>query len=145
MVEEGETIHNDIAMKKSSYSEKKYEEHFKAPPMKLSWKNVTYKVQVKYTKKERKELGITETHYDKVILKEQDGYVNHGETLFIMGSSGAGKTTLLNVLADRITQNRRSKLGGEILVNDSYPVSQKDFGRYGAYVMQDDILFQTLR
>lgn len=31
------------------------------------------------------------------------------------------------------------------MINDSYKVSQDDFGKYGAYVMQDDILFQTLR
>ena len=30
------------------------------------------------------------------------------------------------------------------MLNDSYPVTQKDFGKYGAYVMQDDVLFQTL-
>ena len=61
-----------------------------------------------------------------------------------MGSSGAGKTTLLNVLCDRITQSRVTKLEGEVKINDSYTASQKDFGKYGAYVMQDDVLFPTL-
>lgn len=31
-----------------------------------------------------------------------------------------------------------------MLLNHTYPVSQKDFGKYGAYVMQDDVLFPTL-
>lgn len=123
------------------YSKKEVKE---VPPMKLSWKNVSYTVKVAYTKKEKKEQGITDKYYDKQLLKEQSGYINSGETMFIMGSSGAGKTTLLNVLCDRITQNRRSKLEGEIMINDTYPVTQKDFGKYGAYVMQDDVLFQTL-
>lgn len=84
--------------RKSTFTTEKIDEHFKAHPMKLSWKNVTYEVDIKYSKKERKEKGIEDTHYKKMILKEQNGFVNHGETLFIMGSSGAGKTTLLNVL-----------------------------------------------
>lgn len=67
-------------------------------PMKLSWKDINYSVRVKYTKKEKKEMGITDSSYDKVLLKEQSGYIKSGETTFIMGSSGAGKTTLLNVL-----------------------------------------------
>lgn len=37
-----------------------------------------------------------------------------------------------------------AKLEGEVKINDSYRVSQKDFGKYGAYVMQDDVLFPTL-
>lgn len=87
-----------IGKKKSTFTEEQRAQHFKGIPMKLSWKNVSYEVEVKYTKKEKKEKGITDSHYNKVILKDQNGYVNHGETLFIMGSSGAGKTTLLNVL-----------------------------------------------
>ena len=66
--------------------------------MKLSWKDVNYSVKVKYTKKEKRELGITDSTYDKVLLKTQSGYIKTGETTFIMGSSGAGKTTLINVL-----------------------------------------------
>lgn len=61
-----------------------------------------------------------------------------------MGSSGAGKTTLLNALCDRLPKNRTAKLEGEIVVNDTYKVDQKDFGKFGGYVMQDDVLFATL-
>ena len=114
-----------------------------APPMKLSWKDINYSVKVKYTKKERKEGNIEDKTYMKQILKNSSGYVNNGETLFIMGSSGAGKTTLLNVLCDRISHTRSCSLEGEVLINDSYKVSQNDFGKYAAYVMQDDVLFQT--
>ena len=64
--------------------------------------------------------------------------------MFIMGSSGAGKTTLLNALCDRITKSSKAKLEGDVTINDCYPVTQKDFGEYGAYVMQDDVLFPTL-
>jgi len=64
--------------------------------------------------------------------------------MFIMGSSGAGKTTLLNALWDRITQSGKANLEGEVTINDDYFVTQKTFGKYGAYVMQDDVLFPTL-
>ncbi|CAI2359700.1 unnamed protein product [Moneuplotes crassus] len=112
--------------------------------MKISWRNLHYTVKAKYSKAQIKDLNTNDKYYDKEILKPQSGYIKSGETCFIMGSSGAGKTTLLNALCDRITQNAKCKLEGDILLNDSYPVKQKDFGKYGAYVMQDDVLFPTL-
>ena len=119
-------------------------EEVKAPPMKLSWSNVSYDLQIPYSKKQRIDLGTEDKSYWKQIVKPQSGYANHGETLFIMGSSGAGKTSFLNLLCDRIPSSRKNKLQGEVLLNDSLKVSQSNFGKYGAYVMQDDILFQTL-
>ena len=59
-----------------------------------------------------------------------------------MGASGAGKTSLLNILSDRIAIKQGSKLTGEILLNDAHKLDQKLFGKYAAYVMQDDIIFQ---
>ena len=57
-----------------------------------------------------------------------------------MGASGAGKTTLLNVLACRVDKSRR---GGQVFANNE----EYDFERFGDfanYVMQNDVLFQTL-
>jgi ABC-type multidrug transport system ATPase subunit len=140
---EQEPISQNLA---DAYEQHKHinEDLLKVPPMKLSWKDVTYKVKMKYSKKEKEMFNTDDKFYEKEILKPQHGYVDSGETLFIMGSSGAGKTTLLNALCDRISENRNSKITGEIMVNDTHPVSQKDFGKYGAYVMQDDVLFPTL-
>jgi len=39
--------------------------------------------------------------------------------MFIMGASGAGKTSLLNLLSDRISLKGNSKIGGDIVVNDT--------------------------
>lgn len=61
-----------------------------------------------------------------------------------MGASGAGKTTLLNVLCDRVMRSNKTKLTGDVMINDEIQVKQSNFGNYGAYVMQDDILFETL-
>ena len=65
-----------------------------------------------------------------------------GHTNFIMGASGAGKTTLLNALSGRVRQDRDCTLTGESKLNDTIPLNQESFARYGAYVMQDDILFE---
>jgi ATP-binding cassette, subfamily G (WHITE), eye pigment precursor transporter len=92
--------------------------------IKISWKNLSYSIKTP-------------------ILHNESGYVESGEAMFILGASGAGKTTLLNALWDRLPKNRKWKLSGEVLVNDTSLMSQKHFGQYGAYVMQDDILFQT--
>ncbi|CAI2358917.1 unnamed protein product [Moneuplotes crassus] len=112
--------------------------------VKISWKNLRYTVRVQRSRKQMEELGETDKYYDKELLKPQNGFVQNGEAMFIMGSSGAGKTTLLNALCDRLTQNKHCKLEGEVLLNDTYPVTQRDFGKYGGYVTQDDILFPTL-
>ena len=111
--------------------------------MKLSWHNLSYSVQANYSQQELMLKGISDKKYVKQILHNESGYVNHGEALFIMGASGAGKTSMLNALCDRLDANTNSTLSGEVLINDTLNVSQSTFGRYGAYVMQDDILFAT--
>lgn len=58
-----------------------------------------------------------------------------------MGSSGAGKTSLLNLLSDRIKKGLNVNISGKVMLNDSLEMSQEVFGKVGAYVMQDDVLF----
>lgn len=78
-----------------------------------------------------------------MILNNESGFVDPGECLFIMGASGAGKTSLLNAFWDRLDTRGNYKFSGEVTVNNSLRVKQSNFGNYGAYVMQDDILFPT--
>jgi ABC-type multidrug transport system ATPase subunit len=59
-----------------------------------------------------------------------------------MGSSGAGKTTLLNALAGRIQIQKGHELSGKVMVNDSLPLTQDNFGHMASYVMQDDMIFE---
>jgi ABC-type multidrug transport system ATPase subunit len=78
-------------------------------------------------------------------LNDCSGVARSGEAIYIMGSSGSGKTTLLNVLCDRLKKKgRRVKYSGDVLLNGKLQVTQQNFSYYGAYVMQDDILFPTL-
>ena len=113
-------------------------------PIKLSWENVFFEVDVPTTDLERKTnptLGKTKR---QAIVKSVSGYAAPGQATFIMGSSGAGKTSLLNILADRIrVVGNNTKISGNILFNDSIPVNRESFQKHGAYVMQDDVLFAT--
>jgi len=111
--------------------------------LKLSWKNLNYSVRVKYTKVEKDNLQTKDKYYEKQIIKNASGFVDQGDALFIMGSSGAGKTTLLNILADQVNRPSKSKLDGEVLLNDSMKITSDNFGAYAAYVLQDDFLFPS--
>lgn len=60
----------------------------------------------------------------------------------IMGSSGCGKTSLLNILGQRMALSKGAKMQGEVRANDR-TVHKKDFGKFGAFVQQDDVLMET--
>ena len=79
-----------------------------------------------------------QTSPTKTILYEVSGIFKAGELTAIMGSSGAGKTTLLNVISGRVTKFR-----GELFANNR-PYSFETFGTFANYVMQQDLLMQTL-
>jgi len=75
------------------------------------------------------------------IVKGATGFASPGQATYIMGASGAGKTSLLNILSDRVKMINKATISGTIVFNDEMPLDQVTFARYGAYVMQDDILF----
>jgi ABC-type lipoprotein export system ATPase subunit len=66
-----------------------------------------------------------------------------------MGASGAGKTTLLNIIACRVpftSDESKKKVGvayGKIYAND-IPYNFQIFGDFANYVMQEDVLLQSL-
>jgi len=60
----------------------------------------------------------------------------------IMGASGSGKTSFLNVLGQRLGLSPGSKMTGEVKVNNRR-LEGNDFGKFGAFVQQDDILLET--
>jgi len=98
-------------------------------------------VSIVQSRADRKASGKAVTR--QKIVKGVSGYAMPGHTLYIMGASGAGKTSLLNLLSDRISRKDGATVSGEVMVNDSIPLTQKVFGNFGAYVMQDDVLFQS--
>ena len=60
-----------------------------------------------------------------------------------MGASGSGKTSLLNILGDRLDVSSKCKVSGAIKCNNK-KLQKGDFGKLGAFVMQDDILIETM-
>ncbi|EAR86542.1 ABC-2 family transporter protein (macronuclear) [Tetrahymena thermophila SB210] len=96
--------------------------------------NITFK-DIKYTVKTSKG--------PKQLLKGVSGICKSGKINAILGSSGAGKTTLLNVLCQRAVNAKNQTLEGEILAN-SQPYDSDKFSTFAAYVMQDDILLETM-
>ena len=60
----------------------------------------------------------------------------------IMGASGSGKTSFLNVLGQRLGLSPGSKMDGQVRCNNKL-MRTNDFGKFGAFVMQDDILLET--
>lgn len=110
-------------------------------PIKLSFQNVFYEVDVLTTEEERINNPAIGRMKRQQIVKNATGFAPPGQATFIMGSSGAGKTSLLNILADRVSTRGNATISGSIVFNDSIPVNKENFARYGSYVMQDDVLF----
>ena len=77
------------------------------------------------------------------IIKGVSGFALPGESLYIMGASGAGKTSLLNLLSDRISTRNGQAVSGNIKINDQLKLTQDVFGSLAAYVMQDDVLYDS--
>ncbi|CAD8179154.1 unnamed protein product [Paramecium octaurelia] len=77
------------------------------------------------------------------ILRNLDGYCPGGEVTAILGASGAGKTSLLNILAARVYSSKTVKLKGKVLANQM-EYDSETFSNFAAYVMQNDVLFETL-
>lgn len=60
-----------------------------------------------------------------------------------MGASGSGKTSLLNILGSRLDLSKGCVQTGTIQCNGRQ-LKNSDFGKLGAFVMQDDILIETM-
>jgi len=60
----------------------------------------------------------------------------------IMGASGCGKTSLLNIFGQRLGLSKGSSSSGSVMCNGK-KLKSNDFGKFGAFVQQDDVLLET--
>lgn len=110
-------------------------------PIKITWKDAFYEIDLPTTAHERKHDPSLGTTRRAAIVKNVSGYAPPGTTTYIMGPSGAGKTSLLNILASRVNMRSNAKVSGSITFNDTLPVDNANFNLYGSYVEKDDLLF----
>ena len=78
----------------------------------------------------------------KVVLHGLTGFAKPGKIMAIMGASGCGKTSLLNIFGQRLGLSQGSKMSGEVRCNNKL-MKKNDFGKFGAFVQQDDMLLET--
>jgi len=78
----------------------------------------------------------------KRVLHGLSGFAKPGQMMAIMGASGSGKTSLLNVLGQRLGLSPGSTMNGQVRCNNR-KLGKNDFGKFGAFVQQDDVLLET--
>ena len=79
---------------------------------------------------------------NKQVLHGLTGFAKPGQLMAIMGASGSGKTSFLNILGQRLGLSPGSKMTGEVRCNNRV-LKPNDFGKFGAFVQQDDVLLET--
>lgn len=110
------------------------------PNIDIAFRNITYSVEVLDDKVQQSPLPCFKQYTQKELLKNVSGIFNAGKLTAIMGASGAGKTTLLNTIACRVSPKL---LSGTVTANTN-PYTFETFGDFANYVMQQDVLIQTL-
>ncbi|MDR3548293.1 MAG: ATP-binding cassette domain-containing protein [Candidatus Pacebacteria bacterium] len=72
------------------------------------------------------------------------GMVRPREFVGMLGPSGAGKTVLMNILSDRLNTQPGSLYQRNVYLNNKVPLTRELFGKLCTYVMQDDVLMETM-
>jgi ABC-type multidrug transport system ATPase subunit len=105
----------------------------------LFWENLTFKLPKQETKASTIDGKSTRT-----VVENLTGMARAGEIIGLLGPSGSGKTVLLNIFSDRLNPPKGSQYNRNVYVNNRVQLSRSLFGRIAAYVMQDDVLLETL-
>ncbi|MDR3549467.1 MAG: ATP-binding cassette domain-containing protein [Candidatus Pacebacteria bacterium] len=80
----------------------------------------------------------------KPVVWNLTGSVKPREFVGFLGPSGAGKTVLLNILSDRLNVPVGSYYRRNVFVGNKVPLTRELFGKLCSYVMQDDVLMETM-
>jgi len=80
----------------------------------------------------------------KTIVSKLTGVARPKEIVGLLGPSGSGKTVLMNIFSDRLHPPTGAVYDRNVYINKGVPLTRDVFGKIGAYVMQDDVLLETL-
>ena len=120
--------------------------------MTLFWEHITLKTPIKnYAKSQYARSKVNHPNIEisgnvpmKTVVNDLTGIARPGELVGLLGPSGCGKTVLLDIISDRLQLQSGSTLKKNVYVNNNKPLTRELFGKRCAYVMQDDVLLDTL-
>lgn len=114
----------------------------------LFWENLTFRVPIKDKRILDEPHNFTVVDVDgkpqRTIVENLTGIARPNELVGLLGPSGGGKTVLMNIFSSRLSAPKGAVYERNIYVNNNVPLSRELFGKIGAYVMQDDVLLETL-
>ena len=120
----------------------------------LEWNNINYTIKLTKSNNNHKKINdnkenlLPENENNdpevKKILQNNNGFALPNQVLAILGPSGCGKTSLLNIIAKRqLPIGKEHIITSEVKCNNIL-MNSENFGKICAYIMQDDILFESL-
>ncbi len=80
----------------------------------------------------------------RTVVWNLTGSVKPGEFVGLLGPSGGGKTVLLNIMSGRLDVPVGSLYQKNVYINNKMPLTRELFGKLCTYVMQDDVLMETM-
>eukprot|EP00826_Nyctotherus_ovalis_P058006 TRINITY_DN7949_c0_g1_i2.p1 TRINITY_DN7949_c0_g1~~TRINITY_DN7949_c0_g1_i2.p1 ORF type:complete len:192 (-),score=23.46 TRINITY_DN7949_c0_g1_i2:622-1197(-) len=107
----------------------------------LFWQNLTFRIPLPQSSSKESQKLQPET---RTIVENLTGLARPNKIIGLLGPSASGKTTLLNILSSRLHPPSDSEYLRKVYVNDNIPLTRDLFGKVAAYVMQDDVLLETL-
>jgi ABC-type multidrug transport system ATPase subunit len=114
----------------------------------LTWENVTFRVPIKDKRILEEPHNFSVVNVDgkplRTIVENLTGYARPNELIGLLGPSGGGKTVLMNIFSSRLSAPSGSEYNRNVYVNNKVPLTREVFGKVAAYVMQDDVLLETL-
>lgn len=114
----------------------------------LFWENTTFRVPIKDKRILDEPHNFTVVDVDgkpqRTIVENLTGIARPSELIGLLGPSGGGKTVLMNIFSSRLSAPPGSVYERNVYVNNKVPLTRQLFGKIGAYVMQDDVLLETL-
>lgn len=122
-------------------------------PITLFWKNLDFRVPL--NKKQLAEYESAQGQHNfevtdvngvkmRTIVDNFSGVARPNEIIGLLGPSSGGKTVLMNIFSCRLNAPKGSIYNRNVYVNNDVPLARDLFGKIAAYVMQDDVLLETL-